>query len=77
MSAMRTSRSATIIGKPAPKDWLKSGLMFPARKWTQEDDDQLLAFLAEGKKSAVISKDIRRSESSVLQRAEILKRREK
>jgi hypothetical protein len=51
--------------------------MFRPRKWTKAEDDQLLALMAEGKSTAVVAKEIRRSEAAILQRAAFLKQREK
>jgi hypothetical protein len=47
------------------------------RKWTEEDDLRLLALRAEGKATAVIMKELGRSEAAVLQRIAILEKREK
>jgi hypothetical protein len=51
--------------------------MPPSRKWTKEDDDQLLALLAQGKTYLAMGKKIHRSEAAIVQRVGILKRREK
>ncbi|WP_234086784.1 hypothetical protein [Azonexus sp. R2A61] len=42
------------------------------RRWSQTEDDQLFAMVAEGKSAGAIAKAIDRSESSVYHRIEML-----
>jgi len=55
----------------------KAAGMFAPRKWTYEDDERLQELTAAGKQPIAISKELRRSEPAIIQRAAILKNRAK
>ena len=55
----------------------KAAGMFAPRKWTHEDDGRLQELTAAGKRPISIGKELRRSEPAIIQRAAILKNREK
>jgi hypothetical protein len=51
-------------------------LMIQPRKWTEEDDQCLLELRAAGKTPIVIGKELNRTESAIVSRIGVLKRRE-
>ena len=44
------------------------------RKWTEEEDHLLLAMKAAGKGAAVVAKELKRTEASIVSRTAILNR---